>query len=91
MPKRHLEAPTAEARAKMRRQLGTLKSLTVQPITRKRYEEARESFYNWLRAERILLPNSAYQLDFGWVAGRSTPPERQAQNELETHENLGYP
>lgn len=64
MPKRHLEAPTAEARAKMRRQLGTLKSLTVQPITRKRYEEARESFYNWLRAERILLPNSAYQLDF---------------------------
>ena len=64
MPKRHLEAPTPEARAKLRKELGTLKSLTVQPVTRKRYEEARESFYEWLRSERILLPSSAYQLDF---------------------------
>ena len=64
MPKRHLEASTPEARAKIRKNLGTLKSLTVQPVTRKRYEEARESFYSWLRQEKILLPHTAYQLDF---------------------------
>lgn len=52
MPKRHLEASTPEARAKIRKNLGRLKSLTVQPVTRRRYEEARESFYSWLRQEK---------------------------------------
>lgn len=39
MPKRHLEGATAAERAKKRKQLGSLKSLTVQPITRARYEQ----------------------------------------------------
>eukprot|EP00435_Cladocopium_sp_Y103_P042338 s660_g11.t1 len=64
MPKRLLEAPTPEARAKARKNLGTLKSLTVQPVTRKRYQQAREAFYEWLRMEKILLPHTGYQLDF---------------------------
>jgi hypothetical protein len=63
MPKRHLEAATQEGRAKQRRTLGTLKQLTVQPVTRQRYTQARDDFYTWLKAEGILLPTSAYQLD----------------------------
>lgn len=63
MPKRHLEGSTPEARAKIRKQLGTLKELTVQPVTRARYSQAREAFYKWLKEEDIFLPHSAYQLD----------------------------
>ena len=63
MPKRHLEASTEEERAKHRKQLGSLRSLTVQPITRQRYQNARDMFYEWLRNENILLPQSAYRLD----------------------------
>ena len=63
MPKRHLEAPTAAARAKMRKQIGSLKSLTVQPVTKARYTKARDDFYAWLRQEHLTLPHSAYQLD----------------------------
>ena len=63
MPKKHLEAATQEARAKIRKQLGTLRSLTVQPVTRARYEKARDSFYHWLREENLVLPTSAYHLD----------------------------
>ena len=47
----------------MRKELGTLKSLTVQPLTRSRYVKAREAFYDWLKEEHIALPSSSYQLD----------------------------
>ena len=63
MPKRHLEAATEEERAKQRRKLGSLKSLTVQPVTRARYKNARESFYAWLRTENLLLPHTPFRLD----------------------------
>ena len=63
MPKRHLEAATQEGRAKQRRTLGTLKQLTVQPVTRERYTQARNDFYTWLAEEGLVLPTSAYQLD----------------------------
>ena len=63
MPKRHLEGATAAERAKKRKQLGSLKSLTVQPITRARYEQARKDFYDWLREERLVLPHTGYHLD----------------------------
>ena len=63
MPKRHLEAATASERAKIRKSLGSLKSLTVQPVTRARYEQARQDFYAWLREERLVLPSSAFELD----------------------------
>ena len=63
MPKRLLEAATANERAKMRKQLGSLKSLTVQPVTRARYEKARQDFYSWLQGENLVLPSSAYSLD----------------------------
>ena len=63
MPKRHLEAHTQAERAKVRKKLGTLKSLTVQPITRARYQSAKEDFYKWLRQENLLMPGSPYHLD----------------------------
>ena len=43
MPKRVLEGATQEERAKIRR-LGTLRQLTVQPTTRKRYDKAVDQF-----------------------------------------------
>lgn len=63
MPKRHLEGQNDEERAKIRKQLGSLKQLTVQPVTRARYVKAREEFYEWLAHENLVLPTSAFQLD----------------------------
>ena len=78
MPKRHLEATTEAARAKQRKALGSLKSLTVQPVTRKRYQDARELFYQWLHDENLMLPHTPFRLDmvlsdyleFLWAAGK---------------------
>ena len=78
MPKRHLEGHTEEARARIRKNLGSLKSLTVQPVTRERYKNSREQFYAWLRQEHLILPSSSYQLDltvsdyleYLWAAGK---------------------
>ena len=63
MPKRHLEAATAEERGKIRRRLGTLRQLTVQPSTRKRYDKALQGFFSFLTAEGLDLPKDKRQLD----------------------------
>ena len=64
MPKRKiLEASGASDRAKMRRELGTLKDLTVQPGTRRRYDRASEAFFSFLQSERIELPTRKDKLD----------------------------
>lgn len=63
MPKRHLEGATQEARAKIRKELGTLKQLTVQPVTRERYKKAMEKFFEYLKAEKLVLPHKAHLLD----------------------------
>ena len=63
MPKRHLEAPTPEARAKMRKSLGTLKQLTVQPTTRVRYDQALSDFFKFLKAIGKSVPQSVVELD----------------------------
>ena len=42
---RHVEGRTKDQRAKVRKNLGSLKQLTVQPETRARYEAARKKFY----------------------------------------------
>ena len=63
MPKRLLEGHSEGERAQQRKQLGTLRSLTVQPVTRARYLAARESFYEWLQQENLLLAHSAFHLD----------------------------
>ena len=63
MPKRVLEGGTQQDRAKIRRQLGTLRQLTVQPATRKRYDKAVDHFLGFLRREGIALPTNKMKLD----------------------------
>ena len=63
MPKRHLEAPTPQARAKMRKQLSTLKELTIQPITHARYNKSLDDFFEFLKSIRRSVPPSARKLD----------------------------
>eukprot|EP00438_Fugacium_kawagutii_P020310 Skav220832 [mRNA] locus=scaffold1888:98162:103688:+ [translate_table: standard] len=48
---------------KWREIAGTLKSLTVQPKTRQRYEKARNLFYEFLHRESITLPRKRDALD----------------------------
>ena len=60
---RHVEGRTKEQRAKVRKRLGSLKHLTVQPKTRSRYEAARKKFYDFLAMERIVLPTRREVLD----------------------------
>ena len=63
MPKRLIEGKTQEERAKIRKQLGTLKDLTVQPTTKARYAQARDDFYAYLKDHGLVLPHTASQLD----------------------------
>ena len=61
--KKHIEGRTKEARAKVRKTLGTLKQLTVQPKTRLRYEAARMKFYTFLKHNNLQLPRQRDKLD----------------------------
>ena len=61
--KKHVEGLTKEARAKVRKQLGSLQSLTVQPKTKAKYENARKKFYSFLRESKISLPSQREALD----------------------------
>ena len=64
MPKRRLlEANDPEERAKQRRKLGTLRELTVQPATRRRYTLATDAFLTFLRHENLVLPAQRSQVD----------------------------
>ena len=63
MPKRILEAATPEERGRVRRGLGTLRELTVQPSTRKRYDKALQEFFNFLKHEGLDLPTSRAKMD----------------------------
>ena len=61
--KAHLEGRSKEQRAKVRQQLGSLKSLTVQPQTRVRYERARQQFYQFLYDNDLSVPKQPHKLD----------------------------
>ena len=63
MPKRVLEGKAKEERIDTRKKLGTLKSLTVQPATSKRYDRALERFFAYLKAEDLTLPRQRFQMD----------------------------
>eukprot|EP00438_Fugacium_kawagutii_P010156 Skav235744 [mRNA] locus=scaffold1612:147414:153104:- [translate_table: standard] len=64
MPKRKLvEGTEPRERAKQRQQLGTLRQLTVQPATRKRYDNAVSQFLVFLRREGQPLPRDKKLLD----------------------------
>lgn len=59
----HLEGRTKEDRARVRKNLGKLKDLTVQPRTRIRYERARQEFYQFLDANSLAIPTKSHVLD----------------------------
>lgn len=63
MPKRILEGNSQEERVKQRRTLGTLKQLTVQPSTRKRYDVALQQFFDFLRSHHLVLPTNLKLMD----------------------------
>ena len=60
---KHVEGRTKDQRAKVRKNLGSLKQLTVQPKTRARYEAARAKFYKFLADEHLQLPRKRDDLD----------------------------
>lgn len=61
--KSHLEGRRKEERAHTRQSLGTLQDLAVQPKTRKRYNEAREKFYTYLRHNDLTIPTQTLAFD----------------------------
>lgn len=61
--KRILEAERPEERARQRQKLGTLRNLTVQPATRKRYTNATDAFLRFLRDENQVLPQNKALVD----------------------------
>lgn len=63
MPKRVLEGAAQEQRVKQRKELGSLRELTVQPVTRARYSHALDDFYAYLKQENLVLPPKAHQMD----------------------------
>eukprot|EP00438_Fugacium_kawagutii_P023236 Skav223681 [mRNA] locus=scaffold3470:134573:139091:+ [translate_table: standard] len=63
MPKRVLEAQSQEDRVKQRQALGTLRQLTVQPTTRRRYDAALAKFFDFLKEHHLVLPNNIAYMD----------------------------
>ena len=64
MPKRKiLEANLPHERAKQRATLGSLRDLTVQPATKRRYNLALEGFFSFLRTNGLDLPTQKSKLD----------------------------
>ena len=61
--KRVLEAQRPQDRASQRRRLGTLRELTVQPATRRRYTLATDAFLKFLKSEHLQLPTSRDKMD----------------------------
>ena len=62
--KKHLEGRSKQQRQRVRKQLGPLKNLTIQPRTRARYDKAKQKFYHFLDTNSLSLPRERSQLDF---------------------------
>ena len=60
---KRLEGRSQKDRQKIRKQMGSLKSLTLQPRTRARYDKAKKKFYDFLADNSIELPHQKSALD----------------------------
>ena len=58
-----LEGRSRQERIEVRKRLGSLKSLTVQPSTRKRYDLALKNFYGYLGREKFTPPKQRELMD----------------------------
>eukprot|EP00438_Fugacium_kawagutii_P001317 Skav226301 [mRNA] locus=scaffold3301:342063:352131:+ [translate_table: standard] len=59
----HVEGRNKEQRRAIRKDLGPLKQLTVQPKTRLRYDRALAKFFDYMKARNLVLPKQRYLLD----------------------------
>ena len=59
----HSGACSKESRKQIRKKLGTLKSLTVQPKTKDRYKSSLADFFAYLREEQLTLPERRDAMD----------------------------
>lgn len=83
---KHVEGRSKEARMATRNALGSLSSLTVQPKTIVRYEQARKKFYIFLQDSHLALPTQRDALDgllcdyleFLWSSGEGRGAEGMA-------------
>ena len=57
------EGHTKEERKELRKGLGSLKSLTVQPVTKARYQHSLDLFFKYLREEGLSLPTKRDRMD----------------------------
>ena len=60
---KRLEGRSQKERQQVRKQMGTLKSLTLQPKTRTRYDKAKKRFYSYLSSNDLELPRERSHLD----------------------------
>lgn len=75
---KHVEGRSKEERVKVRKQLASLRNLTVQPGTKNRYDIARNKFYSFLQSSSLSLPTKREALDslfcdyleFLWSTGK---------------------
>ena len=58
-----VEGRSKKERIAVRKTLGSLKSLTVQPATKKRYQDALQNFYRYLARESLSLPKKRDHMD----------------------------
>ena len=58
-----VEGRTRQERVQVRKKLGTLKNLTVQPRTRIRYQQALDNFHTFLTREGLSLPKKRDHMD----------------------------
>eukprot|EP00438_Fugacium_kawagutii_P007517 Skav231098 [mRNA] locus=scaffold2525:251187:253990:- [translate_table: standard] len=61
--KPHVEGRSKADRQTIRKQLGPLRNLTVQPKTRERYDKALARFFDYMRERHLQLPKQRVQLD----------------------------
>ena len=74
-----IEGRSQQQRIKVRKQLGTLEGLTVQPRTRERYQTCLDKCLDWLAGGGLSLPKRAQAMDhvvsdyleFLWATGES--------------------
>ena len=83
--KKIVEGRSKQQRQKVRKSLGKLKDLTVQPRTRQRYDQSLRQFLDWLTREGLSLPKKDY-LEFLWASGEGKSVANNALAALQDHD-----
>ena len=92
--KKVVEGRSKQQRQQVRKSLGKLKDLTVQPRTRQRYDHSLRQFLDWLTREGLSLPKKASQMDhlvsdyleFLWASGEGKSVANNALAALQDYD-----